>query len=144
MTFLTRHRHMPVLPTLFQSPFWDDDDFGRFLATRDVTPAVNVFEDDADYEFDVAAPGLDKDDFKVSLDDGQLIVTGEKKAETEEKGEHFLRQEFSFRSFTRRFDLPENIKKDKIRARYEDGILRIRVGKGKPVTRAKPKEISVK
>ncbi|MEI5579364.1 Hsp20/alpha crystallin family protein, partial [Streptomyces brasiliscabiei] len=86
-------------------------------------PAVNVSETDKNYEIEVAAPGMKKDDFKVKVENGAIHISAERKEEKEEKQKNYTRQEYSYNSFSRSFTLPEDVKEDDIKAQYEDGVL---------------------
>lgn len=102
-----------------------------------VTPAMNVKETEKDYMIEMAAPGLTKNDFNITIDDGVLTISAEKEMESEEKEENFLRREFSYNSFARSMSLPESIDESKdIKAEYHDGVLNVTLHK-KPG--AKPK-----
>ena len=80
-------------------------------------PSVNVKETDNEFKMEIAAPGMDKGDFDIEVEEGFLKLKAEKKEEHEEKeGEKFLRREFSFSSFERSFALPENVNAEKIEA----------------------------
>ncbi len=106
-------------------------------------PTVNVKETPKEYFVELAAPGLERKDFKVEIDNNVLFISVEKKEEKKEEGKDFTRQEFSFNSFSRSFELPENSKTDKIDAKYVDGLLRLVIPK-KEITAEKPKkEIAV-
>jgi len=106
-------------------------------------PTVNVMETGNEYLVELAAPGLERKDFQVEIDNEVLTITVEKKEEKKEEGKDFSRQEFSFNSFRRSFELPENSKADKIDAKYVDGILKLVIPK-KEITAEKPKkEIAV-
>ena len=93
------------------------------------SPAVNVEETDKEYRIEVAAPGLEKDDLNVSVDDGVLTIKAEKKAENEENKETYIRREFSFTSFSRSFTLPEEIEVEKISAKHKNGVLNVSLPK---------------
>jgi HSP20 family protein len=92
-------------------------------------PAVNITETDGSYIIALAAPGLKKEDFKVNVDGDLITISAEKTNRTEEKDERYTRKEYNFTSFSRSFTLPENIKGDKIDARYENGELTISLPK---------------
>lgn len=92
-------------------------------------PAVNVVETPAEYKLTLAAPGLSKSDFKIDVNDNCLTVSAQKEDSREEKDKHFTRREYSFSSFARRFDLPQDVKQDKIDAKYQDGILELVIPK---------------
>lgn len=96
------------------------------------SPAINILETENEYKVEVAAPGLTKDDFKISLrDDNELTVSMEKKQEhnNEKKNGRYLRREFSYTQFRQTMILPDNIDKDKIEAKVEHGILNISIPK---------------
>lgn len=109
---------------------WFDDKWVR--STPELTkwmPAVNIIDHEKHYEIEVAAPGIKKEDFNVSHEKGKLIVSGESKEEQEEKSKNYSRKEFSSKSFSRSFTLPENVNEEDIRAKYENGILRLTLNK---------------
>ncbi|MBL7857133.1 MAG: Hsp20/alpha crystallin family protein [Cyclobacteriaceae bacterium] len=105
-------------------------------------PAVNVMEKEKEFEVQMAAPGLTKKDFNITIDKGVLTITVEKSEEKEEKEKEFTRKEFSYTNFVRSFTLPENVKTEKVDAKYEDGILRLLLPKEVDV-KVKPKAIEV-
>jgi HSP20 family protein len=121
-------RHDGGYPTLRT---WLDniEEPGRFFEKeflKDVNmPAVNVKETEKTYEIEVAAPGLDKKDFHVTLENNVLMISVEKEAEREEKEESYSRREFNYYSFRRSFRMPEDVKSEEIQARYENGILKL-------------------
>ncbi len=106
-------------------------------------PSANITENNKDYKIELAAPGLEKKDFKIELEDKVLTISSEKEEEKKEDNKNFKRREFSYSSFSRSFQLPEDVLADKIDAKYENGILKLSVPK-KEVTVSKPKkEITV-
>jgi HSP20 family protein len=105
-------------------------------------PAVNIVENEKNYEIEVAAPGMKKEDFKVEVENGVLTISAEKKEEKKESKKNYTRQEYYYNSFTRSFTLPENAKEDDLVARYEDGMLKLAVAK-KAITVSKAREIEV-
>lgn len=106
-------------------------------------PDANITENDKDFTIELAAPGLDKKDFAVEIQDGVLNISAEKEEEKEEKDKNYRRREFSYDSFSRSFTLPENCMTDKIDAKYENGVLHVTLPK-KEVTVSKPaKQIKV-
>ncbi len=143
---LTRRNEGGWFPSL-RSNFPEFFDTDRFFDTpifkSEWQPAVNIKENDDSFEIEVAAPGLTKKDFNVTMDEGVLTISSEKKEEKEEKEENYTRKEFSYSSFRRSFALPENVDKDKIKARYDDGILNVTLQKNAVVTKEKAKEISI-
>ena len=102
----------------------------RELPGSTTTPSVNIKETGNSYEMEVAAPGLDKNNFKVELDKDILVISGHKEMNREDKEENYTRKEFSYESFQRSFQIPEGtIEKEKISARYKDGILYVSIPK---------------
>jgi len=108
---------------------------------RSFTP-VNVKETENGYVLEVVAPGFQKDDFKINLDNNTLTIFVDKKDETENNNEKFIRKEFKQQSFSRSFTIDENIDADSISAKYVNGILTLNLAKKQEV---KPpvKEISI-
>ena len=113
----------------FFNDFFDTDMMPRMNATA---PAVNVKESDTGYVMEIAAPGLKKEYCRVSLDkDGNLNLKIEDKFEhkeedkAEDKKEHYLRREFNYSNYEQTYVLPEDVDKEKISAKVENGILTI-------------------
>lgn len=118
------------LPEIFNDFFAND----WMTRTNSTAPAINVIEDDKDYKVEVAAPGMNKEDFKVNVtDDNYLVLTMEKKNESkdEDKKRKYLRREFSYHKFEQSLALPEDVNKDEIKASVTDGILTIEIPKVK-------------
>jgi HSP20 family protein len=95
-------------------------------------PAVNVKEDEKAYTMEVAAPGIKKEYCRVSLnEDGNLCIAIENKMEhkEEDKKQHYLRREFSYTNYQQNYTLPEDVVKDQISARVQDGILTVTLPK---------------
>jgi HSP20 family protein len=137
-------RTRTVWPGLVEE-FFNSDLFPKFVdtETRQSLPAVNIAESKEDYKIEVAAPGLNKDDFKISLENNVLTVSSEKEEKYEEKDEKVMRREFSYYSFSRSFALPQTINPEKIRATHKDGILQVVIPK-KEEAREKPsREIKI-
>ena len=111
------------------SNFFDNDRFFDSNWLRTTVPAVNVKEQDKNFEIELAAPGLSKKDFKVAAENGILTISSEKKEEQETKEKDYTRKEFSYSSFSRSFMLPENVNEEDIKASYEDGVLRLQIAK---------------
>ena len=95
------------------------------------SPAVNIVETEDSFELEVAAPGLDKKDFKVLIEKDQLTISAEKETEekTEDVEQDFKRKEYNFQKFTRRFRLPNTVDKTSLKAKYLQGILKVVVQK---------------
>lgn len=128
-----------VFPSLFDisdTPF----DIGREAM---VVPEANIIENEKDFGIEIAAPGLDRKDFKVSVDNDILTVSSEKTEDKKEERKNYRRKEFSYTAFMRSFTLPENCVPEKIDAKYENGILHLSLPK-KEIKITKPaKEIKV-
>lgn len=101
--------------------------FNRAMFNR--MPAVNISETEKGYEIEFAAPGYEKNEFRISLEKNILTVSAEKKEQKEEKQEGYTRREFGYNSFKRSFTLPESTKEDEIRAEYKNGILHVNIPK---------------
>ena len=112
------------------SDFFDDRFFQPHWM-RESMPALNVRENEKNYEIEVAAPGYNKSDIDVSLDNGVLTISAETKDEKNEDENNYRRREFSCRSFSRSVVLPDNIDENSIDARYIDGVLKLSVKKAK-------------
>ncbi len=102
---------------------------------RHNTPALNVLELENEIKLEVAAPGLEKSDFKISVENNYLVISADKKMEKTENNEHYTRKEFSYQSFKRMYELPENTTGENITARYENGILNISIPKAVPAAK---------
>ncbi|UCD64998.1 MAG: Hsp20/alpha crystallin family protein [Candidatus Zixiibacteriota bacterium] len=107
----------------------------------DFMPRVNISDSEDRVTMQFEVPGMDKSDFKVSVKDGVLSVSGERKWESKENGKSFIRSEIRTGSFCRSFSLPDTVDADKIKADYKNGILELTLSKREE---AKPKEIEVK
>ena len=117
--------------------FFNDD----FFAKDSLMPAMNVKENEENFEIELAAPGFSKDDFEVTLDSNGLHISAEKSNKEEEKEEGYIRKEFSYNSFTRNLKLPENVNLDEdIKANYTEGILKLGLMKKEQV-KVPPKKI---
>lgn len=145
---------------LMSNPFRNDPFFADMMDTRriwdrfinnegtqgemEIIPAMNIKENDSNIKVEMAAPGLTKDDFKITLDEGILTVSAEKEEKEEERKEGFVRREFSYNTFSRSVSLPENVDEDKdVEATYRDGVLKMTIHKRENQTPKKPKSIKV-
>jgi len=113
-------------------------DFNQVFGTESThaVPAVNVFETKDSFRLEVAAPGLKKEDFKLNIDRNQLTISSEVANTTDETEGKYVRKEFSFQTFQRRFTLPQTVDTDKISASYTNGVLSVSLPKREE---AKPK-----
>ena len=115
-------------PTMFDD-FFDGEWTPKVSATA---PAVNVKEDAKEYTMEVAAPGIKKEYCRININnDGNIEVAIENKLEHKEenKKEHYLRREFSYSNYQQTYILPDNVDKDKISAKVNDGVLEIKLPK---------------
>ena len=116
------------LPSIFND-FFDNDWMVKANATA---PAINVFETEKEYKFELAAPVMTKEDFNVRIDeDNNLVISMEKKTENKEekKDGRYLRREFSYSKFQQTMILPDNVDKEKIAASVDNGVLNIELPK---------------
>ena len=135
------------MPSVFDDFFkpWNEwfDNSGLLGRTLNV-PAVNITEQKNEYHVSLAAPGMKKEDFNIDVDGNMLTISSEKEESTEEKEKKFTRKEYSYSSFSRSFTLPEEINKEKIEARYEDGVLKITLPRKEEAKKPAAKHIAVK
>lgn len=139
---LTRSKqNLPFVLNDFFKPWneWFVND--TVLARAQSVPAVNITEHKSEYRVSFAVPGMKKSDFKIDIEDNMLTISSEKEENKEKKDKKFTRKEYSYSSFSRSFSLPENVKRDEIEAKYEDGVLSInlprKVESGKIQNKAK-------
>lgn len=129
------------LPSIFND-FFDNDWMVKANATA---PAINVFETEKEYNVEVAAPGMTKEDFNVHIDeDNNLVISMEKKSENKEENQkagRYLRREFSYTKFQQTMILPEDVDKEKIEAHVENGVLHIELPKFTEQEKEKEKKI---
>ena len=132
------------LPDIFND-FFDNSWMERPTYTA---PAINVIESEHEYDVELAAPGLTKDDFNVHVDaDNNLQIRMEKKTETKEGKKHgrYLRREFSYEKFQQTLLLPDDVDAEKIEAKVENGVLNVHLPKVVKVEKPNPvKQIAVK
>ena len=146
MTLMKRNGNL--LPMIFDD-FFNRDVFdwnnSNYSYTNTTIPAVNIKETAENYEVQVAAPGMTKDDFKVELDGNSLTISSEKSQQNEQKeGERFSRKEFSYQSFQRTFNLQKDVVDiDKIQAKYDNGILHLLIPKKEEVKQKPPRRIQI-
>lgn len=107
-------------------------------------PAVNITESDDGYTIEVAAPGLNKKDFKLDLDNNSLTIASVRDDKQEENNERYTRREFRYTHFSRSFTLPETVDSDKISATHKDGILYVNIPKMEEVKAKTARQIAVK
>ncbi|MFC4665613.1 Hsp20/alpha crystallin family protein [Falsiporphyromonas endometrii] len=135
------------LPSMFNDFFSND----WMAQTNATAPAINVIENKDGYQVEVAAPGMNKEDFKLHIDENNdLVISMEKKEEKKEESDgdqkpRYLRREFSYSKFRQTLILPENVDHDKIEASMNDGVLTIQIKKLTPEELKKStREITIK
>lgn len=137
----------PLSDRLFSSDFSDlksllkiDDVFKNdFFEDDSMMPAMNVKEHKKDFEIEFAAPGFEKKDFEVSIEDDVLCVSAKKELEETKEEEDYSRKEFSYKSFKRSSTLPDSVDLDQnVKATYKNGILTIKLLKTKEAQEKKP------
>jgi HSP20 family protein len=131
---------MPGFNDVFDSIFNDS-----FFSDRTISrvPAVNVSESTDHFHIELAAPGLKKDDFKISIDHNVLYIAVEQQNAANNTGRKYNKREFSYSSFVRSFVLPQAADQNKIQAAYEDGILKVDIAK-KEEAKSVTRQISLK
>lgn len=132
-------RNEILLPSLMNEIF-KPDWFGGMDNYNTNVPAVNIKESETDFELELAVPGRKKEDFQIEVNDNVLTISTEVNSEENVENENFTRREFSFASFKRAFTMPETINEDKIKATYENGILKFNLPK-KEEALPKPKRM---
>jgi len=141
---LMKWRHMRDLSTIQDeiNRMFDDCvvNHDRETGMAKIYPASDIVESKDSFEISIELPGLKKEDVKVTLQNNMLIISGEKKVESESKDHTFHRVERTYGSFYRSFELPMPVDSGKIQADFKDGILKIGLPK---VEEAKPKEIAI-
>jgi len=144
MSALIRYDNpVAALPTFIDEIF--NDGFFGWL-DRDITqtrwPRVDIVEEEHEYKIHADVPGMDKNNIKVSVADGTLTISGEKKEEKKEhKKGNYAYYERSYGSFCRSFNLPDHVDGNSVKAQYKDGVLELTLQK---TAEAKPKAIEVK
>ena len=113
------------------------------LTVADWSPEVDISEDDRGYLLKAYLPEMNKDEVKVTVEDGILCVSGERKSEKEDQKRKFHRTERSFGNFRRSFTLPQDADSTKVTADFRDGVLKVHLPTT-PIARSKAIEIKVK
>jgi HSP20 family protein len=114
------------LERIFEEPFaFNFPTFARAADTAAWVPEIDVFEKDNHLITEIDLPGLKKEDVKVEVTDGQLVISGERKTEAEEKKENFYRCERNYGAFYRTVPLPEGVKVEDVKATFTNGVLEV-------------------
>ena len=148
MTLVKRNGRSNSLPSIWDN-FFDRDVFNwgsNFTNTGNSIPAVNIKETPENFVVEMAAPGMEKKDFKIELDGSALTISSEKQNDSEDReGENYNRKEFSYQSFYRTFQLQKDVVDvESISARYENGVLQLVIPKKEEVKQKPPRMIEIK
>jgi HSP20 family protein len=127
---------LPTVNSFFDEIFNWDEDFKKRFNRKVELPVVNISEEEDAYLIELAAPGLDRNDFKIEVEDNTLWISFEKEDVKEEHEKNYTSKEYSYGSFKRSFWLPENTKVDEILANFENGVLKVSI----PTNEIAPKE----
>ena len=143
-----------MLPVRRTADSWLPDIFNDFFdnswmeRTNYTAPAINVIENEKEYEVELAAPGLTKEDFQIHVDnEGNLQIAMEKKTENKEGKKHgrYLRREFSYEKVAQTLLLPDDVDQEKIEAKMENGVLNVHLPKREKIQKPETvKQISIK
>lgn len=141
-----KYRNLMV-PAISAKTFFDDT-FARNLyhdvpSKRSLGPLVNIKEADEKFTIELAAPGLNKTDFKLEVIENTLTISAEQKAENITENEKITRREFNYSAFSRSFTLPETVDSESITAAYENGVLSVALPKKLDIPKNKAKLIQV-
>ena len=148
MSLIKRNgQNFPAIPSLFDDLFsrelfnWGTNNYS---STSTTMPSVNIREEDGSYEVEVAAPGMNKQDFNITLDGNLLTISSAKEQQNEKQQEKYTRREFSYQSFSRTFTLQKDVMDtEKIQAKYEDGVLHLLIPKKEQAKQKQPKQIEI-
>lgn len=144
---MTLTRFSNQLPSVFDR-FFEGDLFDwsnrHFSNTNTTLPSVNIKESSEAFEVEMAAPGLTKKDFRIDLHNNLLTISSEKESESKSKEDgNYSRHEFSYQSFNRSFNLPNMVDNDKIKAKYDNGILTVHIPKKEEAKPKPAKQIAI-
>ncbi|SDQ65037.1 HSP20 family protein [Chryseobacterium soldanellicola] len=139
---------LPANPrTLFDDFFsrelfnWGNNNYSSTLTTL---PSVNIKENPDNFEVEVAVPGMEKQDFQITLEGNILTISSSKKNQAEEKEDNYTRREFSYQSFKRSFELAKNVvDEEHIEAKYENGVLKLMIPKSEDAKKQSPRMIEI-
>jgi HSP20 family protein len=137
----------PAFPALFDDLFsreffnWGNSNFS---STSTTVPLVNIRETSDNFEVEMAAPGMEKKDFKVTLEGNTLTISSHRETQENEKNEGYSRREFSYQSFMRSFILPKDVvKAEEIVAKYDNGLLLLTIPKQEYAKQKGPRLIEI-
>ncbi len=122
---IIRWQNRPLWSSMLDN-WLENEGAARLERNCGCVPATNILEKENEYVIELAAPGLKKEDFALEVKESMLLVTYDKK-EDKETEDNYLRREFGAEGFSRSFSLPKQVEADKVKARYENGILQISI-----------------
>lgn len=135
-------KQAPFFPSLIDD--FINQDWNLKTPSSTTLPAVNIKDLEAQFEIELAVPGMKKSDFEIEVEDGLLSISSSLEEEqVTEKGK-FTRREFSYNSFKRTFTIPESLDPSNIEAQYSDGVLQLRLPKRKEALRQPKKLIKIR
>ena len=135
-------KQAPFFPSLIDD--FVNQDWNLKTPSSITLPAVNIKDLEAQFEIELAVPGMKKSDFEIEVEDGLLSISSSLEEEqVTEKGK-FTRREFSYNSFKRTFTIPESVDPSNIEAQYSDGVLQLRLPKRKEALRQPKKLIKIR
>ena len=149
MSIVKRNNSFSTDMPAFFNDFFTRDLWNWGLSNNSTTnttiPAINIREDNDNFYVEVAAPGMNKDDFNIELDGTTLTIRSEKENKQEQKeGERYSRREFSYQSFQRVFELPTHVvDAEHIQAKYENGLLHLIIPKKEEAKQRPPRTIQI-
>lgn len=145
MSIIKRNANLfPAVPTLFDDFF--SRDFFNWNNNIATVPAVNIHETNEGFEVQMAAPGMHKEDFKITLEGNMLNISSSMEDKKNQRGNNgnYNRMEFSYQAFQRSFELPKDVvDESKIEAQYENGLLKVSIPKKEEVKQKAPKLIEI-
>jgi HSP20 family protein len=129
MNTLIKSSAIPSFRTLTEE-FWNTENlFDYAFLRKETLPAINIKENDENFEIEVAAPGYQKKDFKIDVQNGVLNISAETSERKTEEEDNYTRKEFSYSAFNRSFTLPDSVNEENVHARYENGLLFLKLKK---------------
>jgi HSP20 family protein len=139
---------LPANPRMLFDDFFNRELFNwgnnNFSSTLTTIPSVNIKENAENFEVEVAAPGMEKQDFEITMEGNLLTISSSKKNQMEEDNENYTRREFSYQSFQRSFQLPKDVvDEERIEAKYENGVLRLTIPKTENAKKQAPRQIEI-
>lgn len=144
---MTLIKWKPTTYTPVFSDFWNNfyKDFSQVAGSEGSfsAPAVNISENAQGYELEIAAPGLTREDFNLSLEKNLLTISANKEDKEEDNTAKVVRREFSYYSFKRSFELPDLTDGDRISASYENGVLKVSIPKKEEAKDKEPRKIEI-